>query len=140
MKLTYRGVSYECVPASLEVEERDIVGKYRGQATRQHQVAKDFKRPEMESMLLHYRGSAYQVQHMALPAMATEKARVQAPAASCPVKLPQLAALMARDVRQVHIENMRRSLDSRLRSAQEKGDQHLVGLLRQESQKLWMSH
>ena len=139
MKLTYRGVSYEYVPACLEVKEGDIVGKYRGQMTRQHQTARNFVRPDMESMLLHYRGSSYAVQRAALPEIVAEKASVQAPAASCPVKLPQLAAFMGRDVRQVHIENMRRSLDARLRSAQEKGDQHLVSLLRQESKKLWMS-
>lgn len=140
MKLTYRGVAYEYVPAYLEVEEGDIVGKYRGQVTHRHQVVKEVKRPKVESVLLHYRGSAYQVKRMALPEMVTEKASVQAPAPSCPIKLPQLAALITGDVRQVHAENMRRSLDARLRSAQQKGDEQLLMLLRQESQTLWMSH
>lgn len=140
MKLTYRGVSYEYVPACLEVGEGDIVGKYRGRVTRQHRLAKGLKRPDMESMLLHYRGSAYEVRRVVVPEVVTEKVRVQAPAPSCPIKLPQLATFMGRDVHQVHIENMRRSLDARLRSAQQKGDEHLISLLRQESQKLWMSH
>jgi hypothetical protein len=44
------------------------------------------------------------------------------------------------DVRQVHVENMRRNLEMRIQAAQAKGDEHLVSLLQQESNKLWIAH
>lgn len=141
MKLTYRGVAYEHVPTSLEVTEGNILGKYRGQVTRRRCVVSEIERPESESMLLHYRGGLYPTMQAVLPVSLRER-RVnhQAPAPSCPVKLPQLSKLMSQDVRQVHIENMRRSLERRIQSAQARGDQHLVNLLRQESNNLRASH
>ncbi|OKH17885.1 DUF4278 domain-containing protein [[Limnothrix rosea] IAM M-220] len=141
MKLTYRGVSYEHVPTSLEVTEGNILGKYRGQVTHRRCVASEIKRPESESVLLHYRGNLYSTMQSVIPASLRERSvGHQAPAPSCPVKLPQLSQLMSQDVRQVHLENMRRSLERRIQSAQASGDQHLVNLLRQESHNLRASH
>ncbi|AFY36588.1 hypothetical protein Lepto7376_0140 [[Leptolyngbya] sp. PCC 7376] len=140
MKLTYRGVSYDRAPASLEVTEGNILGKYRGQVTRRRCVVSSVERPDVESVLLHYRGGSYATMQPAIPASLRERRVNQAPAPSCPVRLPQLSRLMSQDVRQVHLENMRRSLESRIQSAQARGDQHLVSLLRQESSNLWLSH
>ncbi len=141
MKLTYRGVSYEHVPTSLEVTEGNILGKYRGQVTRRHCVMSEIARPESESVLMHYRGSLYPTMQAVLPeALQQRHVSHQAPAPSCPIKLPQLSKLMSQDVRQVHLENMRQSLEHRIQSAQAQGDQHLVNLLRQESNNLRASH
>lgn len=138
MKLTYRGVPYEQAPVSLEVTEGDIVGRYRGQSVRSHLPATKFERPEVESMLLHYRGHGYCKLQATVPgAVATVN---QAPAASCPIPLSKLAQLMPQDVRQVHIENMRHSLEERIKAAQARGDNHLVNLLQRESNQLWPSH
>lgn len=133
MKLTYRGVSYDHLPATLEVTEGDILGKYRGQLTRQHCVAQTIDRPEMESVILHYRGSSYAVMQ---PKVAVSAQSQQAPAPTCPVQFSQLSQLMSPDVHQVHLENMRRSLERRIQMAQAKGDNHLVNLLQQESNAL----
>lgn len=137
MKLTYRGVPYEQTQVNLEVTEGEIVGRYRGQSMRSHQPVTSFERPEVESVLLHYRGQAYSK----LQPMQAAVAMVhQAPAASCPVPLLKLSKLMPQDVRQMHIENMRHSLEERIKSAQAKGDEHLVSLLQRESNQLWPSH
>lgn len=136
MKLTYRGVSYGCIPATLEVTETEILGKYRGQMTHRHCVTQTMERPDMESVLLHYRGAEYTVMQ---PKVTVTLENRQAAAPSCPVRLPQLVQLMSHDVRQVHIENMRRSLERRLKMAQEKGDEQLVNLLQQESNTLQSS-
>jgi hypothetical protein len=137
MKLTYRGVSYDRVPTNLEVTEGDILGKYRGQVVRRHCLLQEVSRPEVESVLLHYRGSEYAA---VMPKFTPSEQLHQAPAASCPVRLPQLSKLMDGDVRQVHVENMRRNLEMRIQAAQAKGDEHLVSLLQQESNKLWIAH
>ncbi|MGB2925221.1 MAG: DUF4278 domain-containing protein [Limnothrix sp.] len=138
MKLTYRGVSYDRNPSSLEVMEGDILGKYRGQVIRSHAPAAALNRPEVESMLLHYRGCVYP-QMTSVVKLSTPVKR-QAPAASCPVQSPTLSTFMNRDVRQVHIENMRNSLEARIRTAQAHGDERLVNLLQRESSQLWPSH
>ena len=120
--------------------EGDILGKYRGQTVHRHQIAQAIKRPDAESVLLHYRGAEYAVNHAMVPSTLKKKSIAQAPAASCPIKLPQLSKLMSQDVRQVHIENMRQSLERRIQSAQARGDDRLVRLLKQESNKLWLSY
>lgn len=138
MKLTYRGVPYEQTPVNLEVTEGDILGRYRGQAVHSHLLATSLERPEVESTLLHYRGHGYRkLQATVQGAVATVH---QAPAASCPIPLSKLAKLMPQDVRQVHIENMRHSLEERIKAAQARGDEHLINLLQRESNQLWPSH
>ncbi|MBV5257733.1 DUF4278 domain-containing protein [Synechococcus moorigangaii CMS01] len=134
MKLTYRGVSYDYRPATLEVTEGDIVGRYRGQAIRRHCVAQAVERPDVESVLLHYRGGSYAIVQPVVTLAA--QGQQEAAAASCPVQVPQLSKVMGQSARHVHLENMRRSLERRLQMAQAKGDEHLIRLLQQESQNL----
>ena len=131
MKLTYRGIAYEQNQVGLEMTEGDIIGKYRGQTVHNHLLTQELKRPDVESVLLHYRGAEYAVNHAMIPSAAKKQSIAQAPAASCPIKLPQLSKLMSQDVRQVHIENMRQSLERRIQSAQARGDERLVRLLKQ---------
>ncbi|WP_024545675.1 DUF4278 domain-containing protein [Picosynechococcus sp. NKBG15041c] len=132
MKLTYRGVSYDYRPATLEVMEGDIVGRYRGQTIRRHCVAETLERPEVESVLLHYRGNTYQ-SLQAVPEVLPQR---QAAAAACPVQVLPLTKLMGQDARRIHLENMRHSLERRLQTAQARGDEHLISLLQQESNAL----
>lgn len=139
MKLTYRGVPYEQTPVNLEVTEGEILGRYRGQSVRSHRPAISLERPEVESMLLHYRGQAYSKLQPIVQAAVVPVVR-QAPAASCPVPLLKLSKLMPQDIKEVHIENMRHSLEERIKTAQAKGDEHLVSLLQRESNQLWPSH
>jgi hypothetical protein len=132
MKLTYRGVSYDYRPATLEVTEGDIMGRYRGQTIRRHCVTQSLERPDVESVLLHYRGNAYQ-SLQPVPEVSPQRQTV---AAACPVSAPQLSPLMGTDARRIHLENMRRSLERRLQTAQAQGDDHLVNLLQRESNAL----
>ncbi len=134
MKLTYRGVSYEHIPVTLEVNEVDIIGKYRGQAIRRHVLTQELQRPEVESALLHYRGSNYKVMQPVF-----SSTRKEAPSASCPVRLPQLSKLVNSDIHSVHLNNMRSNLERRLQMARQKGDEQLISQLQQESRKLMIS-
>ncbi|ANV85459.1 hypothetical protein AWQ21_00700 [Picosynechococcus sp. PCC 7003] len=134
MKLTYRGVSYDSLPATLEVTEGDILGRYRGQVVRRHCVTQTVDRPDVESVLLHYRGGTYAIQQPVVKATAQQQQ--EAAAAACPVRVPQLSKLMGQDARRVHLENMRRSLERRIRTAQAQGDEQLITLLQQESHAL----
>ncbi|MEB3226219.1 MAG: DUF4278 domain-containing protein [Synechococcus sp.] len=134
MKLTYRGVSYDYHPATLEVTEGDIVGCYRGQAIRRHCVAQTVERPDVESILLHYRGGTYGLLQPVLKAATQPQAKTTVAAAT--IQDPQLSKLMGREARRIHLENMRRSLERRLQTAQARGDEHLVNLLKQESNAL----
>jgi Domain of unknown function (DUF4278) len=80
MKLTYRGVSYEYNPPTVEVSESNTVGKYRGLDVR-------FRNPQKAMVLasnldMKYRGAAYPT---SAPATApTEATAPVAPAASAP--------------------------------------------------------
>ena len=133
MKLTYRGVSYDYRPTTLEITEKDILGRYRGQTIRRHCVTQALERPDVESVLLHYRGGTYGLLQATVRATTQSQ---EAPAAACPVPTAQRSRLMEPDARHIHLENMRRSLERRLQAAQAKGDEHLINLLQQESNAL----
>lgn len=58
MKLSYRGVSYEAEPQTVEVTEGEICGTYRGQAWRVHRYK--LSRPRyLAPVELTYRGLPY---------------------------------------------------------------------------------
>ena len=38
MKLNYRGISYDSQPATLEVTEGEVMGKFRGRTWKSHSV------------------------------------------------------------------------------------------------------
>ena len=38
MKFNYRGISYDYKPAVLEVQEGEVIGKFRGQTWKNHKV------------------------------------------------------------------------------------------------------
>jgi hypothetical protein len=61
MKLSYRGVSYEAEPDTLEVTEGEIGGLYRGRAWRVHNH-QPIRRRYLASLELIYRGVGYKRQ------------------------------------------------------------------------------
>lgn len=58
MKLSYRGVSYETEPSTLEVTEGEVGGLYRGQAWRVHRPTPSRRRYTAFIDLI-YRGVVY---------------------------------------------------------------------------------
>lgn len=76
MKLTYRGVSYEYTPPTVEMTEGELVGQYRGLDWRFCNLKKaPVHQPTLDLM---YRGVAY----------STGKIPVTAPIADTPVAVP----------------------------------------------------
>ncbi len=56
MKLTYRGVRYECTPPEIPVADTEEVGKYRGALLHFHKLLKSLPQPSLD---LKYRGVSY---------------------------------------------------------------------------------
>jgi hypothetical protein len=133
MKYTYRGVTYEKEPLSLEVTEGEIGGTYRGQAWR-HRYPRHI--PELKPQpYLQYRGVAY-----------SKRPYIQSgPRIACqiePIRHAVSAEQLSDDVqttnlaKQIHLENIRRHLEHRLQVAKANDDRDLIALLQQESQQL----
>ncbi|NEP57990.1 MAG: DUF4278 domain-containing protein [Symploca sp. SIO2G7] len=59
MKLSYRGISYEEQPSTLEVSEGEIGGKYRGQTWKIHRPKQNLRHSAFRQ--LTYRGISYRV-------------------------------------------------------------------------------
>jgi hypothetical protein len=59
MKLSYRGVSYEDQPSTLEVSEGEIGGKYRGQTWKIHRPKQSLRRSASKELI--YRGITYRI-------------------------------------------------------------------------------
>lgn len=135
MKLTYRGVSYEAKPSTLEVTEGEVMGKYRGQSWH-YQYPRHI--PQIGGKpYLQYRGVAYSTSPLPLAtSQGQHHLADKLEATACPVHLPKAKRVVHNDVSHVHLENMRRNLEYRLQVAQERGDHYLVNLLHQESQQL----
>ncbi|ACK67672.1 conserved hypothetical protein [Rippkaea orientalis PCC 8801] len=55
---------------------------------------------------------------------------------SCPIPLKQPSKVVSNSLTKTHIENIRRNLERRLEIAKTQGNDHLIGLLEQESQYL----
>lgn len=121
MKLSYRGINYESEIPTIEFEPGESRGKYRGRDWQ-------FKYPKhmvhlKPKIYRQYRGVAYST----CPHPIAKESYCRLPPPVPPVK---------NDSRQIHLENMRRSLERRLAVAQAKGDTKLISLLEQESQQL----
>lgn len=134
MQYTYRGVSYDRTPLSLEVTEGEIGGSYRGQAWRKH-----YPRHVLElkpKPPLQYRGVAYGQR----PAIATQTG----PRIACQTEPLRYAsapnntesATRYNLAQQIHLENIRRHLEHRIQVATAKGDRQLIAVLKRESQQL----
>ncbi len=125
MTLMYRGVDYERAFSPLEVTEGEIMGKYRGQDV-------NYRYPRHIPQLQckpyrQYRGVKHGVGYMLDEVFASN---------ACPVVHTKATKIVDESVDLVHLENIRRRLELRLQVAQERGDESLVHLLKQESKAL----
>lgn len=134
MQYTYRGVTYDREPMSLEVTEGEIGGTYRGQAWQ-----KRYPRhvPELKPKpYLQYRGVAYgkrpYIQTGPRVACQIEPLRYSV----SPDRIHDEVVTRTNLSQQIHLENIRRHLEHRLQVAKEKGDRELIAVLQQESRQL----
>lgn len=129
MKLTYRGISYDYESPTLDMEEGEVSGKYRGQAWKMRYPRHI---PTMEPQTnLKYRGIAYDTDATgkAVPAQnqspQQDETRADAPSAA-----------LLEDMAKLHHENICRRLEHRLQVAQERGDEVLVKALEEEQKQM----
>lgn len=127
MQRCYRGVHHHPTPLSLEVQDQELIGHYRGQdyvRSVPHHIPVAKARPT-----LCYRGVSYNICpefNSAVPIQAS--AGIMACHPFDPV--------VARPAQETHLANVRRNLERRLEAAQTRGDESLVSLLEQESMQL----
>lgn len=136
MKLCYRGVEYDYNPPSLEVTEREILGRYRGRTMRFSYVQHiPFPQPVAQ---LQYRGADYATNAQGQRETLGEQSAYGTPAlqtsSANPAASPTARARrqLLQEASRVHRENMQRSLKRRLSIAQAQGNSHLVQQLEQE--------
>ena len=133
MKLSYRGVSYETEPATLDTREGEILGKYRGQ-----DWCYPYPRhisPLQPKFDLKYRGVAYSP----LP-----KPKGKNPSGVgeeitrnfCPMPAKKPDKISSQLLGSTHLDNVRRNLERRLQVAQANGNEQLIHLLEQEFEQL----
>lgn len=132
MQLSYRGTYYERQSNPLEVQEGEIAGKYRGQDWKYHYPRHIPQSPP--KLYRQYRGVTYSTRPLSgeertvYPLSSKENA--------CSVVCPSPQPIIENQVSKIHLDNMRRNLERRLRIAEENGDEDLVTLLRKESEQL----
>ncbi|MGK7930970.1 MAG: DUF4278 domain-containing protein [Microcystaceae cyanobacterium] len=132
MKLSYRGISYEREHTPLDTQEGDIAGKYRGQEWRYHYPRHIPQSPP--KLYRQYRGVAYSCR----PLGETETKTYQKAYTKTTCSIPCHQPIIENEISQVHLDNMRRNLERRLKVAEANGDEALVKLLQKESQQLTM--
>lgn len=138
MKLSYRGVSYDYDPPTLEVTEGEILGKYRGQIWRKHTGQNAPLQPIVE---LKYRGVSYYTDRFGgvntalkpQPKVATSEVVPTAQPIQA-VATPTAQRRSKQEWLQTHRNNLRQNLEHRLQVAKERGDQALVSQLENELQ------
>ena len=131
MKLSYRTAHYDYTPPTLEVTESEILGKYRG-VTYRCNTLKEMPVPQPDREL-SYRGVAYHT-NPSVEACRRSVGRSSLEGAQAVRQLHTHASPKA--VHEMHLNNLRRNLERRLRAAKERGDQRLVEMLESESRQL----
>lgn len=128
MKLSYRGVKYECQPSMLEVTEGEMGGTYRGQPW-QLRYLRHIPEPAPVHNL-KYRGVAYRTGQPTV---------IEPSAIAQPVSTPWARTLynhhkreVLDETRRIHLANIRSNLERRMQAAKARGDEQLVRLLEQE--------
>ncbi|NMG09867.1 DUF4278 domain-containing protein [Brasilonema sp. UFV-L1] len=136
MKLTYRGVSYEHNPLTLEPTADEISGKYRG-GTWKHSYPRHIPQTQPTAEL-KYRGVSYyvgdplQVEFMIRSKQHSDTvkaAQVRQPEVGQPEK-------KGGELAKTHLTNIRRNLEHRLLVATEKRDENLIRLLEDEARQI----
>jgi Domain of unknown function (DUF4278) len=121
MKLSYRGVTYEYVPPSLEVTEGEVRGSYRGAPWRCHTVSSTGRSAPVASF---NSASSQNVPSHFSRALQVDHRRDQSGADPLPSLLPQ--------VHRLHLANLERNIEHRLLVAKRQGDRALVSQLEEE--------
>lgn len=130
MKLSYRGNQYQSETALLEVRESDITGKYRGSKWI-YKLPRHI--PQLQPKLdLTYRGIAYSScpNLNVKPYFSSESEMVNLPVELTPSQVTE------KNLTDIHLENLRRNLERRIKVAQENENYHLLAMLQKESQQL----
>lgn len=124
-KLTYRGVSYDGEPPTLDMVESSVGGRYRGHTWRwrypRHVPA---PQPICE---LQYRGVHY-YSDRPLETSARVPERV--------TSTPKVCRAVVSEVAKTHRANLWKNLERRLQVAKAKGDKTLIEMLENESKQL----
>ncbi len=127
MKLSYRGVNYDREVSFLEVQEGEIAGKYRGRDWKYRYPRYIPQTPP--KLYRQYRGVAYSTCSLPTDSLVSTANR-------CSVGQFAAKPVMQSQVTEIHLDNMRRNLERRLKIAQESGNSVLVSLLQKESEQL----
>lgn len=136
MKLSYRGVSYEYEPPTLDMMEGEVAGKYRGQEWRvRYPRHMPVAQPTFD---LNYRGVAYRTGQPADARMSATAASAQ-PTPVWAVSTRNSAHTFVSEVSKIHSNNMCQNLERRIQAARARGDQQLLQMLEKEAQQLTCS-
>ncbi|MCJ2542331.1 DUF4278 domain-containing protein [Thermostichus vulcanus] len=127
MQLTYRGIAHEFFPFSTTVQERVVPCQHRGLEWSWHAQSAVMALPQ--SFALIYRGVA--LHPAATVALGSPVAEV-APSGGGASSRKHFMAM----IEETHRQNLIRRLQERIRSAQARGDEHLLQQLEQERQLL----
>jgi hypothetical protein len=135
MKLCYRGTSYENKPSNLEIREGEIGGKYRGQDWKIHYPRHI---PQLQPQpSRQYRGITYSNSSNPIPKIQSPPIiKSESMGVSCAVPIRKKTAIVINQTQQIHLENIRRRLESRLQVAKANGDEDLIYILEQEYREL----
>jgi hypothetical protein len=138
MKLRYRGVEYDYNPPSLEVQESEIYGRYRGRPTRFSYVSHvPIPQPVAN---LSYRGVRYSTtaQGQVVPQEQTAEQRqpLFQVLQTSDNSMRRARRALLREAASVHRNNIQRSLQHRLAVAKAQGNQLLIQQLEAEMQEI----
>jgi hypothetical protein len=130
MKFYYRGNPYQTETALLEVRESDIKGKYRGSKWT-YKLPKHI--PQIQPKLyLQYRGVAYSTcSNINVKPYFQESSAIVTDSSTA-----NETQVIQKNLREVHLDNLRRNLERRMKIAQEKQNYHLLAMLEKECQQL----
>ncbi len=126
MKLSYRGVEYHYSPLPLELEEGDLIGKYRGRAYRVHRYPRHLPIPQAP-LDLKYRGVEYKTHQCEEPVY---------PGMTPPEVKPNVTQRPL-GFAATHCQNLLKNVEYRLQVAQIKGDRTLIQQLERERDELY---
>ena len=120
MRLSYRGVSYESNPLTLEVTEGEIQGKYRGASWKCHTLA-EVQIPQAPQRLKN-QNSVY-----------SQQDRAQIERTQLSQTLPVRSTFnVLQQLKRIHSANVYRSLEHRMQVARDREDDQLLQVLESE--------
>lgn len=120
MRLSYRGVSYESNPLTLEVTEGEIQGKYRGASWKCHTLA-EAQIPQAPQRLKN-QNSVY-----------SQQDRAQIERTQLSQTLPVRSTFnVLQQLKRIHSANVYRSLEHRMQVARDREDDQLLQVLESE--------